>query len=87
MKTNTFMKKMDGIRKAAINTSAAVISAPARIKSIRSQETADKDFGTLRAERGYKGAPDFEDNGMPSEAFKVRSYAKEVKSKLISKKK
>lgn len=67
-----------------INATANILSAPAQIKSARSQSQADSDFKVLKKANQYDKAPNFQ-NGQPTNAFKVRSMAQDVKNRLMKK--
>lgn len=81
MKKSAYYKKIDNIRKKAINASANVISAPAQIKSKYISARADSETKTIKNARKYKGMPDFID-GKPSEGYKARFMAQVVKDKI-----
>jgi hypothetical protein len=87
MKKNTFYKKMDDIRKGAINATANVIAGPAIIKSKLSQFRSGSDARILKEENSYAGAPDRNADGSVSDAFKVRTVARPVRDRLMKKKK
>lgn len=70
------------LKKKIINATANVLSAQAQIKSALSQRQSTKDFNTLRTVRSYKGAPDYDNSGMPTNANKARSLATDVKTRL-----
>lgn len=78
MNKSSFAQKMG---KGIINATANVLSAPAQIKSALSQRQATSDFQTLKKANQFKGAPDFQ-RGQPTEAFKARSLAQDVKTRL-----
>jgi hypothetical protein len=73
---------LKNIKDGIINATANVLSAPAQIKSALSQRQSTKDFNTLKEARKYKGAPDFNSDGTPTDANKARSLADEVKTRL-----
>jgi hypothetical protein len=75
MKQNTFQKKMDDIRKKAINATATVIAAPKILKSKRVQGMANSEVAAIKAARGYKDAP--MNNPDRRHAERVADFAKE----------
>lgn len=73
---------MNKFKKGVINATANVLSAPAQIKSALSQRQSSKDFNVLKTANSYKGAPDYDNSGMPTNANKARSLALDVKKRL-----
>ncbi len=73
------------IKKAVINATANVISAPAQIKAMRSKMQADKDVDTLKRARSYDDAPGRNEDGSVSDAGMARSMAMDVKDRLKKK--
>ena len=73
------------IKQGVIGATSDVLSAPAKLKAIRSKQQADSDVSTLKTARSYKSAPSMSSNGMPTDAFKARSLAFDVKDRLASK--
>lgn len=76
------LKKVKG---GVINATANVLSAPAQIKSKLSQNQSDSDYKTLKKANAYDKALDFQ-GGKPTEAFKARSLASDVKARLLKNK-
>lgn len=64
-----------------------VLSAPARIKSALKQRRSKIDYLRIKRARSYGNAPDFNEDGTVSDAFKARSLSREVKNRLTKKKK
>jgi len=87
MKKSTYANKVKNIIKKAQNTVGTVIAAPAIVKSKTKQNRADSDFKALKKAKEYAGAPDFDDYGKPTDAFKARTVADGVKQRLTRKKK
>ena len=85
MKENTFYKKMDDIRKGAINATAAVLAAPATMRANSEMRQSDEDLRLLKEERASKGAPNYNPDGSVTRAFKTRSLAGDVKERLTMK--
>lgn len=83
MKKDTYFKKVDAIRKKAINTVANVISAPAQIKSKYIQNRADREVNIIKKARAYDNASDWNNDGTPSNAAFARADAAKVKEKIL----
>lgn len=85
------MKKVDKIFHSAAGTlkdfTANIISAPAQIRAKRSMRQADSDVATLKRARSYDNAPNHNNDGTLSDAFKARSLAQDVKDRLNKKNK
>lgn len=82
MLKKTFQNKMNAIRKNAIKATANVLSAPSQLKATYIKNRSDYEVGKLKKARGYKGAPDYDDKGMPTEAFKARNEAEGVRETI-----
>jgi len=87
MKKSTYANKVKNIIKKAQNTVGTVIASPAIVKSKIKRSRADADFKALKRAKKYKGAPDFDDYGKPTDALKARTIADGVKQRLTRKKK
>lgn len=74
------------IKDKVIDKTANVISAPSRLKSKLKQKRAESDYKVLKGARSYKGAPNFDDEGRPTDAFKMRTMADAVKTRYGKKK-
>ena len=59
----------------------AAMSLPATLKAKR----LDRDISTIKTARAYDKAPDMNDDGMPSQAFKARAMSRAVKQKYLKK--
>lgn len=81
MKKSTYYKKIDNIRKKAINATANVISAPARAKASYVKKRSDNEVKILKNARNSKGAPKFY-KGKPTEAFKYKTAAEVVRRNI-----
>jgi hypothetical protein len=68
------------MKKKIIKTTARVISKPSRVKSAIRGAKADAQRAIIVKARAYDNAPDFV-NGKPTDAFKVRSLAADIKAK------
>lgn len=81
IKTTALANRIKGIKKSFANKASGVLSSPARayygLKTMRAKSEAN----VLRQARSYDGAPDFNDKGMPTDAFKVRTVADSVRAK------
>ncbi len=77
---------LGNIKKGVINTTANVLSAPAKLQALRSKQQADSDVSTLKRARSYKGAPSMTDSGI-TDAGKARSLAQDVRDRLTGKNK
>ena len=92
MKKTTFFKKLNNIRKGAINATANVISAPAQYKAFRAKGKADQDVKSIKLVRENKDAPDYDENGKETEMYYHRNRvtllkaARDFKNKQASKK-
>lgn len=75
------------IKQGVIGATSDILSAPAKLKAIRSKQQADSDISTLKTARSYKGAPGMDMNGNPTDAFKARSLAQDVSDRLTAKNK
>jgi hypothetical protein len=75
------------IKKRIINATANVMSAYPQAKSYLSQRQSNKDFKVLKTANSYKGAPDWNPNGTPTNAYMARSLANDVKVRLAGKRK
>jgi len=70
-----------------IDVTSDVLSAPARLKARKTMRQADSDVKILKEARAYDNAPNFNDDGSVTDAFKVRSLARGVKDRLNKKNK
>jgi len=71
--------------KTVINATANLISAPAQIKAAMAQSQANSDVATIKRARSYDNAPNFNNDGTVSDAFKARSLANDVTDRLKAK--
>lgn len=69
-----------------INTTASVISAPKVIRRNIKGNIAASEAKVVQQARKFDNAPNFQ-NGKPTDAFKVRSAAADIKRKRIKKNK
>lgn len=77
MKMNTWFNKIKQIRDTAAKPLAAVISAPAVMKSKVSQSSADLKYNAAKMKNSTKNMPDYDSSGNVTEGFKVKnSYKK-----------
>lgn len=77
---------MGRIKGAVIDKASDVMSAPARAYyGLKSRRSAS-DAKVLRQARAYDNAPNFDDKGMPTDAFKTRSVADAVRAKYTKRK-
>jgi len=77
-----FKNKISGVKKAIVDKTSDVLSAPARAYHGAKQKRADSDYRTLKRARAWDDAPSFDRHtGMPTDAFKARTMAGEVKSR------
>lgn len=74
------------LKKKVIGVTSDILSAPARMKANRVIKQADSDVKILKEARAYDNAPNFNDDGSVTDAFKVRSLASDVKDRLKKKK-
>ena len=73
-------------KKAVIDATADVISAPARLKANADMKQADKDVAALKLARKFpKEAASFDMNGNPTDALKARTAADEVRMRRTKK--
>ena len=92
MRKTTFYKKLDNIRKGAINATANVMSAPAQYKAFRAKGKADQDVKSIKMVRENKDAPDFDNDGKETEMYYRRNRVtllkaeRDFKNKKASKK-
>lgn len=75
---------MGKISNRVINGVAEVMSAGSKVKHGWRAAGYDRDRKTLKTAASYKGMPDYDDNG-PTDAYKARFMAKEVKSRRMPK--
>lgn len=84
-KAKALLNRIRGVKKALINKTSDVLSAPARAyhgaKAMRSNNEAD----ILRTARDYDNAPDYDDEGNATDARKYRSAAETIRSKHAKK--
>lgn len=59
----------------------------ANFKARKSMKQADSDVATIKRARSYDNAPNFNNDGSVSDAFKARSLAQDVKDRLNKKNK
>lgn len=79
-------KAMKKTKKAVIDATADVISAPARIKAGMDMKQADKDVAALKQARKFpKDAASFDLKGRPTDALKARTAADEVRMRRAKK--
>jgi len=83
LKKPNFVTKM---KNGVINATANVLSAPAQLNAKRNMLRADADTKALKTARSYDNAPDFNDDGSVTDAFKARMVAEEVKQRLKKRK-
>lgn len=86
MRASNFYKKMGSFGKGVTDKVATVMAAPAIIKSKISQSRSGSNARILKEANSYKGAPDYDGSGKITDAFKVRSVAEGVKSKMKNRK-
>lgn len=87
---NTMPAPLSGILSKAknqvINTTADIISIPTKLKARKIMKQADSDVKILKLARSYDNAPDKNDDGTFTDAYKARSLARDVKERLSKKK-
>lgn len=64
---------MNKKRNIVIEAVSDVLSAPARFKEWRKRKKAENLVDAIKERRKYEGAPDYDDSGQITDAFKVRS--------------
>lgn len=86
MSFKTIKDKITGVynpvKKAVINATADVISAPAQIGAARAKAQGDSDVKTLKTARAYDNAPGMEEDGTVTPAGMARSMAQDVKDRI-----
>lgn len=73
MKTETYFNKMKAIKDKAVSAAAAVISAPAVMKSKMSQSGADLKFEAMKMRNSAKNMPDYNSDGGVTEGFRMKN--------------
>lgn len=76
---------MHKVIQKVIGVAADAISAPAQYRAYKAEKQADYDVDTLRKARAYDNASNTNADGGPSDAFKARSAAEEVRQRLSNK--
>lgn len=70
------------VKSNIIDKASDILSAPSRIASSIRKSASDSDYKVLKAAQGYKGAPNFNDDGSVTGAFKTRSVASGIRKRL-----
>jgi len=78
MKTNKAKNKI-------VDVASDVLSAPARVYYGHKSRKANTDAYILGKARATAGAPDFNDDGSVSDAFKAREVSETIKDRIRSK--
>lgn len=73
---------MKKVIQGIIGVTANALSAPAQYRAYKAEKQADYDVSTLRRARAYDNAPNTNSDGGPSDAFKARSAADDVRKRL-----
>lgn len=76
---NALNNKIQGAKKAVIDKTSDVLSAPARMYYGAKSRQSDRDYNTLKRARAYDDAPSFDKLGNPTDALKARTAADEVR--------
>lgn len=71
------------VKSNIIDKTADIISAPSRISSSMRKSQADSDYKVLKQARAYKNSPNLNSDGSPTDAFKTRSVAMDVRKRLM----
>jgi hypothetical protein len=86
MKISTYNRKIKNIikrsKKKATDVTGTIIASPKIIKSKMSIKKGAKDLKTIERARAYDNAPNFNSKGKPTDAYKARSLAKDVKDRV-----
>ena len=64
------------------DVASTIMASPSILTSKMKQDRADRETTILKEARMYDNAPDFDDNGKPSDAFKTRVMAREIKDRI-----
>lgn len=75
------------IKNKIIDIASDVMSFKPRRNAKKAMVQADYDVAILKQARSYDDAPDFDDMGMPTDAFKTRTMADAVRVRLAKKNK
>lgn len=75
---------INSIKSGIVGATSDLLSAPARLKALRSKQQADSDVATIKRARSYKNAPGIDAKGNPTDAGMARSLASDVKSRVIN---
>lgn len=73
--------------RGVINTASKVMSAPHRAYYGLKKSRAESEAKVLREAKMYDNAPNFDEKGNPTNAYKARFMAKMIKDKYKKKKK
>lgn len=65
-----------------VDVTSDVISAPSRLKSNFKMKRAESDSKILQEAKKYDKAPDLDDTGAVTDAFKTRSLARDIKKRI-----
>lgn len=76
---------LNNIKSTVIGGVSDVLSAPARMKALRSKQQADSDVSALKTARSYKNAPTMDKSGTPTRAGMAQSLASDVRTRLTGK--
>ena len=68
-----------------LNFVGGVLASPSVLASKIRAKRSDRDFKILRYARNYDEAPNYDSRGRPTDAFKARSLADEVRTRLTRK--
>lgn len=73
------------IGRSIVDKTSDVLAYPKVRKAKKIIEQSTKDFNILRRARNYDNAPDFDEQGQVTDAFKTRSLARDVRKRLEKK--
>lgn len=62
---------------------SAIVGGYYDLKTKLNKKKSDSDVAVLKNARNYDNAPDFDAEGMPTDAFKTRQAAEKIKERLI----
>lgn len=74
------------IKKAVTDVGGAILASPVTIPGKIKAKRMDRDIATLKRARAYDNAPDHDEQGNPTDAFKARSMADMVRMRRMPKK-